>query len=115
MLKIKRMIPYLILTGMLIGIYFEKIPPVFAAIYLIASTISVILYAKDKYSATKGQRRVPESTLHIVALVGGWPGAMLAQEWLRHKTIKRSFRNYFWLSAGVNVGVVTSFLVYIQN
>lgn len=46
-----------------------------------------------------------ESTLLLLGLVGGWPGAIVAQQTLRHKTIKLSFRVSFWLSVVVNIGV----------
>jgi uncharacterized membrane protein YsdA (DUF1294 family) len=46
---------------------------------------------------------VRESTLHWLALVGGWPGAMLAQRAFRHKTHKKSFRRVFRVTVIVNV------------
>lgn len=35
--------------------------------------------------------------LHAVELLGGWPGALLAQQLLRHKTKKTSYQVVFWL------------------
>jgi uncharacterized membrane protein YsdA (DUF1294 family) len=51
----------------------------------------------DKARAEKEERRVPENTLHMLELLGGWPGALIAQQWLRHKTAKVSYQVIFWL------------------
>jgi uncharacterized membrane protein YsdA (DUF1294 family) len=46
---------------------------------------------------------VPEARLHLLALVGGWPGGLLAQQFLRHKSVKPSFRQAFWITVALNV------------
>ncbi|MGJ9422928.1 DUF1294 domain-containing protein [Aeromicrobium sp. CF3.5] len=75
-------------------------------VVLIASgTFSVVsfgLYGADKSSARRGRRRVAESTLHTIALIGGWPGALVAQQVFRHKTIKQPFRSIFWSTVVAN-------------
>lgn len=63
---------------------------------LVTSVISWFLYRRDKESAQKGAWRIRESTLHLLELAGGWPGAFLAQRKLRHKTAKGSFLLVFW-------------------
>lgn len=74
-----------------------------AAAYAAVSVATFIIYAIDK-SAAKAQRwRTPEATLHLLALAGGWPGALLAQQWLRHKSAKRGFRAVFWATVVLNV------------
>ncbi|TJZ78854.1 DUF1294 domain-containing protein [Chitiniphilus eburneus] len=77
--------------------------PLFAIAYALFSAIAVVLYWHDKHRAVNGGRRVPESTLQIVALLGGWPGAWIAQHLLRHKSRKASFRAVFVASALLNV------------
>ena len=65
----------------------------------LASMISVFAffaYRGDKRRAEAGEWRVPESTLHILSLLGGWPGAFMAQRVYRHKTSKASFQFVFW-------------------
>jgi uncharacterized membrane protein YsdA (DUF1294 family) len=57
----------------------------------------------DKSAARSGERRTPESTLHLLALAGGWPGALLAQQFLRHKSTKAEFRRTFWVTVVLNV------------
>jgi uncharacterized membrane protein YsdA (DUF1294 family) len=75
------------------------------ALYLIASVVCFLVYAADKSAARNHGWRVPESALIVIGLLGGWPGAIVAQQTLRHKTLKRSFRAAFWLSVVVNIGV----------
>ena len=57
----------------------------------------------DKAAAQAGRWRTSEATLHLLALAGGWPGALLAQHWLRHKSAKRAFRAVFWVTVVLNV------------
>lgn len=60
-------------------------------------------YWYDKRQAQSGGWRTPESTLHTLALLGGWPGALLAQQWLRHKSSKPEFRRVFWVTVVLNM------------
>ena len=62
---------------------------------LLFSLVAFAQYSWDKASIRRGRRRVPESNLQLVALLGGWPGAALAQGALRHKTQKRTFQITF--------------------
>lgn len=70
------------------------------------------MYAVDKSAARAGRRRVPESTLLLLGFAGGWPGAIVAQRMLRHKTRKASFRRAFWLSVAANVVVFAVLAVF---
>ncbi len=60
------------------------------------SIAAVAAYAYDKKQAMDGGRRVAESTLHLIEFLGGWPGALLAQGWFRHKCSKASYQAAFW-------------------
>jgi uncharacterized membrane protein YsdA (DUF1294 family) len=70
--------------------------------YLLASAATFLVYAADKSAAARGTQRTPESSLHLFSLVGGWPGALLAQQFLRHKSSKQEFRRMFWAVASLN-------------
>jgi len=72
-------------------------------VYIGASLLSFLLYAIDKSAAINNRWRIQENTLHILAIAGGWPGATLAQQFLRHKTRKSSFRFGFWFTVFVNI------------
>ncbi|HEX8404973.1 MAG TPA: DUF1294 domain-containing protein [Duganella sp.] len=77
-----------------------------ASAYGVASVVCFIVYAADKSAAVQHRRRVPERTLLLLGLACGWPGGLLAQRRLRHKTAKTSFQIAFWCSAVVNVAAV---------
>jgi uncharacterized membrane protein YsdA (DUF1294 family) len=72
--------------------------------YLVASVASFVAYAMDKSAARAGRWRTSESTLLLLGLACGWPGAALAQQWLRHKSTKASFRVPFWATVVLNIG-----------
>jgi uncharacterized membrane protein YsdA (DUF1294 family)/cold shock CspA family protein len=80
-----------------------KLPLWVAGLYAVLSAATFIAYAADKSAASRGAWRIPENTLHMLALAGGWPGALLAQQFLRHKTTKQPFRQVFWATALLNV------------
>jgi uncharacterized membrane protein YsdA (DUF1294 family) len=71
--------------------------------YAVTSGVSFIAYAIDKRAARRGQWRVSEATLQLLAVGGGWPGALLAQQVLRHKTRKQTFQVVFWLAVAANI------------
>jgi uncharacterized membrane protein YsdA (DUF1294 family) len=73
------------------------------SIYLFLSVICFAVYARDKSAARRGARRTPENTLLTLGLLGGWPGGLLAQRWLRHKTSKIAFQRVFWLTVALNL------------
>jgi uncharacterized membrane protein YsdA (DUF1294 family) len=56
-----------------------------------------VVYAADKNRVRRGEWRVPEQMLHLVELIGGWPGAFVAQRRLRHKCSKASYQIVFWV------------------
>ncbi len=70
--------------------------------YLIISLITFAAYALDKSAAQNGKWRTSEQTLLGLGLVGGWPGALVAQSCFRHKTRKRSFQILFWITVTVH-------------
>jgi uncharacterized membrane protein YsdA (DUF1294 family) len=79
---------------------------IYLGIVLVMSLVCFVAYGWDKSRAANGGRRVPEQTLHILALLGGWPGALLGQRHFRQKTNKPSFLSVFWYVVVLQVGLV---------
>ncbi|WP_155859945.1 DUF1294 domain-containing protein [Kordiimonas gwangyangensis] len=73
-----------------------------ACLYVAFSLLTFLVYGFDKMAAIRRGWRVREDTLHMFGILGGWPGAILAQRLLRHKTRKRSFRSTFWGTVFIN-------------
>jgi uncharacterized membrane protein YsdA (DUF1294 family) len=97
-------LPLLLFAALYAGATFAwHLPAMVGAGYLAMSVVCFCSYALDKSAARRGERRTPESTLLVLGLLGGWPGAVLAQQWLRHKTVKQPFRQMFWFTVAVNV------------
>lgn len=90
--------------------FFADLPLLILVFYILASVLSFLFYLWDKASAKKGNWRTPEARLHMLSLLGGWPGALFAQQLLRHKTVKAEFRAVFWLTVMVNISAL-GFLV----
>ena len=89
----------------LVEIYWADVPLWVLFLYVGVSIVTFALYAIDKSAARLRQRRVAETSLILLGMLGGWPGAILAQQLLRHKTAKPSFRAVFWTSVLINVFV----------
>lgn len=77
------------------------------AAYALLSVVALVLYRQDKSAAEQHGWRISESTLHTVALLGGWPGALVARPLFRHKTRKQPFRTIFWLTVAANLAALT--------
>ena len=97
---------YIFIVFISLTVITGKLPFEIMIIYSVLSLITFGAYAFDKSAAQSGQWRTKEETLHIFALLGGWPGALLAQNKLRHKSSKESFRFIFWLTVIINIGVL---------
>ena len=80
-------------------------------VYTVMSLVALLAYGFDKKAAQTGGYRVSEKTLIMLGLLGGWPGALIAQRVFRHKTAKQSFQTMFWVSVVANVGLVATFVV----
>lgn len=94
-----------------LAVHLWQLPPLMAAvIYVAVSVVCFAVYAPDKAAAKAGRWRTSENTLLLLGLVGGWPGAMLAQAMLRHKASKASFKWRFCVTVVLNIAVF-SYLV----
>lgn len=83
-----------------------KMPVLVLGLYLVASAIAFAAYAIDKAAARRQQWRISERTLHLFSLAGGWPGALLAQGMLRHKTKKAAFQVRFWSTVLIHCSIL---------
>jgi uncharacterized membrane protein YsdA (DUF1294 family)/cold shock CspA family protein len=64
--------------------------------YMFMSVLTLMIYGADKKHALLNRWRVPESYMHLLELLGGWPGALLAQTSYRHKVKKPAYQRIFW-------------------
>ncbi|MGL6313946.1 DUF1294 domain-containing protein [Vibrio sp. WXL103] len=74
-------------------------------LYLLMSIFTYLMFAWDKQAAQRGNWRTSENTLHMLSLLGGWPGALLAQFVLRHKSKKQPFKFILWCTIILNIGI----------
>ena len=89
--------------GLLLSVFSGKLPLVIVGLYLVMSLIAFIAYAIDKSAAQNNRWRTQESTLHLISLLSGWPGAYFAQKKLRHKSSKKAFINVYWVTVLLNL------------
>ena len=80
--------------------------------YAVLGLVTYLMYAKDKAAAQRNEWRTPESTLHLLSVFGGWVGAMVAQNYLRHKSQKVDFRMTYYLTVLINLA---GLLVLLTN
>ncbi len=92
--------PFIINTVMRFILY----PMIGLILYPVMGFITFVIYAEDKSRARKGQWRIPEATLHLCELAGGWLGAFIPQQKLRHKSSKASYQGVFWLIVILHMG-----------
>ena len=84
-------------------------------LYLAASLAAVVAYRVDKSAAQSGRWRTAESTLHVLALIGGWPGALIAQKMFHHKSLKPSFQAAFLATVALNCGALLWFWLVVAR
>jgi uncharacterized membrane protein YsdA (DUF1294 family)/cold shock CspA family protein len=88
---------------LLLAPYIIPLTPWIVIGYSLSSLITCALYAADKASAIQGTQRISEASLHFFEFLGGWPGALIARQYYRHKTVKASYRLTFWLIVVTNL------------
>ncbi|MFH1498389.1 MAG: DUF1294 domain-containing protein [Verrucomicrobiota bacterium] len=81
------------------------------SVMLVVSAVTYGLFASDKRRAQSGTWRISEATLHLFELAGGWPGAVLAQQRLRHKSSKGSYRFVLWVIIVAHQYLAVDFLL----
>ncbi|SFD34722.1 DUF1294 domain-containing protein [Pragia fontium] len=85
-----------------VSFWLGKIPVTLLFLYILSSLLAFIFYLRDKIAAKNDEWRVKESTLLWLGLIGGWPGALIAQQIYRHKTSKTKFQLLFWPTVIIN-------------
>ncbi len=84
----------------------------YIAIVAVMSLVAWVAYGWDKRQARLERRRVPEKNLHMLALLGGWPGALAGQKTFRHKTQKAAFQIVFWLIVLLHVAILSGIVYF---
>ena len=84
------------------AVWTQKLPWWVLALSPVVNLLAFFAYWQDKYAAGRGGWRTPEDTLHFWSLAGGWGGAWFAQQVLRHKTSKLSFRQVYWFTVAAH-------------
>ncbi|MBC6502454.1 DUF1294 domain-containing protein [Citrobacter freundii] len=97
---------YLLLILAASGSMFTSHP--FVMWCLLANVLTLVIYGADKMAARRAWRRVPESTLLVFGVVGGWPGAIVGQQLFHHKTQKQPFKTYFIISILLSVSAMAA-------
>lgn len=87
------------------------LPPWRLLAYLLISAVTYFTYGNDKTRAVTGQRRVPERQLHVLELLGRWPGALVAQSSFRHKNRKPSYQVTHWTMVLLNLLLLGLFVL----
>jgi uncharacterized membrane protein YsdA (DUF1294 family)/cold shock CspA family protein len=82
------------------------IPTALLSALAVMNLLAFGAYWLDKRAARAGAQRTPENHLHLFALLGGWPAGLIAQRWLRHKSLKQPFQALFWITVVVNFALL---------
>ncbi len=103
----------LVLLSMVLGLYvFAQLPLAVLGWLVLMNVLTYISYRQDKRKAQQGEWRTTENTLHLLSLLGGWAGALFAQQILRHKSSKAEFLFTFRLTLLMNFALLVVFGLY---
>ena len=92
------------------GAWTARLPPIALGVLLLISLLTFAVYGFDKSAAQAGRWRTAESTLHLLSLAGGWPGAWCAQRLFRHKSRKASFMAAYWATVLLNIAALAAWV-----
>ncbi len=77
------------------------------------NVITFIIYGIDKLKAKKEKWRIPESTLLLLAIVGGSIGAWCGVKIWHHKTMHKKFRYGIPLIIAIQIGLCIYFIAKV--
>jgi len=97
---------------LLAGVWMRRMPWVVLPGLALLNIATFFVYSKDKAAAEEKAPRIREDVLHGLALAGGWPAAWLAQQTLRHKTVKLSFQAMFCLTVLLNLAALATWVLW---
>ena len=108
---------FILAYGALLGaaVWSGRLPALALGVVPALSLLTFGAYALDKNAAQTGRWRTKESTLHLFALTGGWPGAWAAQRLLRHKSSKRSFLAAYRVTVAVHCAAVLAWVFWLAG
>ena len=78
---------------------------------LVINAGTFVTWAHDKAQAIAGGWRVRETDLLGMSALGGWPAALVATRYYRHKTRKQPFATLLWLIATMECGAAIGLFV----
>lgn len=96
------------------GIWAKRLPVWVSGLALLLNLVTFYVYWLDKYAAQKRQWRTAENTLHLLSVLGGWPGAGFAQQLLRHKSRKAAFRASYGVTVFMHFTALLGWLFWLQ-
>ncbi|MHA3080341.1 DUF1294 domain-containing protein [Acinetobacter sp. ANC 5502] len=100
---------------LLVAIGLKALPSWLLLYSLLINALCYWQYTQDKTAAQQNQRRVPEQTLHLLSLLGGWPAAWFAQQKLRHKTQKQPFRQIYFATIVLNIMLLCALIALLPK
>ena len=100
-----------------LSVLVDQLPTIVPIIYGAVSMLTLLFYGIDKWAAKNDKWRISEAKLHLLSLLGGWPGALLAQQMFKHKRSKSAFMRVYWVTVLVNLillGLITFEVISTQ-
>lgn len=100
-----------------LSVLVDQLPTIVPIFYGAVSMLTLLFYGIDKWAAKNDKWRISEAKLHLLSLLGGWPGALLAQQMFKHKRSKSAFMRVYWVTVLVNLillGLITFEVISTQ-
>ena len=96
-------------------VFNHRIPALLVPALVMINVATALIYAHDKNAARNKQRRTPETTLHLLAVAGGWPTAWFVQQLLRHKWQKQAFQDTYAVTVMLHVAMLAAWAVWTRS